>query len=194
MNEAGDVAIVNVQSKSTSTASDVRCVVNFGVAPEPWLRYEAHILGARMPKQVGASLTLWGDRLSAPSTNGSELWWRVTDETSAAAVTAEILGSLDARVLQQLDLLLDRRNFLSSVRAGDLGFFQRREVLVGMFARAEALLLMDDGPSSRLSALVEQMEATANPFQQKSTHAAIAWIRNQAAAAEATQQRSDGRA
>ncbi|PVU82037.1 hypothetical protein DDP54_02320 [Cellulomonas sp. WB94] len=85
--EAGDWAVVNVQSSSFSSAERLPCVVNLSFAPEPWLRWMAEWLGARMPKSVSESLGLYRERLHPEGTPaGTDGWWEVSDAASAGDV------------------------------------------------------------------------------------------------------------
>src|SRR3954453_12590879 len=93
---SGDVAIVNVQSSSWSTSTSLRCVVNLGFAPEPWLRWQQECLGAGMPKSVPESLGLYRERLHPEGTpEGTNGWWEVSDAASARLAISDMNVQLD---------------------------------------------------------------------------------------------------
>lgn len=177
----GDWAIVNVQSASWSSSERLRCVVNISVAPEPWLRWQSHLLGAAMPKNVTEHLGLFRDRVHpAGSPPGADAWWEVTDEASAARTVAGIAEQLELGVWTQLDELLTPSGMLRTVRANNLGHIhgEAHEVF---FARAEALLLMDAGESARLETCLARALDGVIPTQRANAEAFDRWVRVQAA-------------
>ena len=183
-NTSGDVAVVNVQSSSGSTSNELRCVVNVAVVPEPWLRWERERLGAGMPKSIGESFGLYRDRLHPSGTPaGADGWWEVGASAQAATeAVSDMVTQLELRGWDELDRMLTRDGMLAKVRAGDLGF-ARRQYFALLFARAEALLLMDDGPSEALDELLASALEGASPAQRESAMRFEDWVRRQAAAA-----------
>ncbi|WP_438854247.1 DUF4304 domain-containing protein [Agromyces sp. M3QZ16-3] len=105
-----DWAIVNVQSSSWSTAQSLCCVINIAVAPEPWLRWQRHRLGARMPKQVSESLGLFRDRVHPTGTpEGVDGWWQVSDASSTARVVADMVRRMEDVGWATLDSMMPRQ-------------------------------------------------------------------------------------
>lgn len=174
-------AIVNVQSASWSSSDRLRCVVNISVAPEPWLRWQSHLLGAAMPKNVTEPLGLFRDRVHpAGSAPGADTWWEVTDDASAALAVAGIAEQMGPDVWTQLDELLTRSGMLRAVRAKNLGHM-RGEAHEVFFARAEALLLMDAGDRDRLDACLARALDGVIPSQRANAEEFDRWVRRQAA-------------
>jgi hypothetical protein len=180
----GDWAVVNVQSSSFSSADHLRCVVNLAFAPEPWLRWQAESLGAGMPKSVSESLGLYRERLHPEGTpEGSDGWWDVSaHEESAHAAVADMKAQLDRAGWPVLDLMFSRDAMLARLREGDLGMLQRSYQAV-YFARAEAVLLMDDGPSDALEAQLAFALTNVTPQQRENAERFDAWVRAEAAKA-----------
>ncbi len=71
---------------------------------------------------------------------------------------------------------------LDRVRQGDLGFW-RKENVPGYFATAEALLLMDAGPSRALDEQLALVRATSAAAQVESADRFVRWVRQQAESA-----------
>lgn len=181
--EAGDWAVVNVQSSSFSSSGHLPCVVNLGFAPEPWLRWMAHRLGATMPKSVSESLGLYRERLHPAGTPaGLDGWWEVTDEASAQAAVGDMITQLDRAGWPVLEEMFSREAMMARLREGDLGMMKRASSGV-VFARAEALLLMDGGPSDALEAQLAHALSNVIPSQREHAERFDAWVRAQAAEA-----------
>jgi hypothetical protein len=70
---------------------------------------------------------------------------------------------------------------LDQIHSGDLGFF-KRENFGFLFDRAEALLLMDDGPSDALETLLTQTLVDVRPDQRENAERFNDWVRSQARA------------
>lgn len=178
--EAGDWAVVNVQSSSFSSAEHLPCVVNLGFAPEPWLRWMAEWIGPRMPKSVSESLGLYRERLHPEGTPaGTEGWWEVADEASARAAVADMITQLDRAGWQVLEDMFSRDAMMARLREGDLGMMKRSNFGV-FFARAEALLLMDDGASDALESQLAYALSNVIPSQRENAERFDAWVRGQA--------------
>jgi hypothetical protein len=75
--------------------------------------------------------------------------------------------------------LLDRQALLDSIRSGDLGFWKAEHFAVH-FARAEAVLIAEDGPSARLDQLLDLATTNATPAQQANAAKFAAWARARA--------------
>jgi len=173
----GDWAIINIESSSRNTPERCRCVVNISVAPEPWLRRQGARLPHGLPKAIPESLGLSRDRLHPDGTPaGVDGWWEITDSTSAQAVADDIVGQLSRGGWATLDRLLNRSEILAQVRTGDLGFMQREHFLV-FFAMAEALLLMDDGPSQALEDQLALAREHVTPIQKDKAEHFETWVR-----------------
>lgn len=180
---AGDWAVVNVQSSSFSSAEHLRCVVNLAFAPEPWLRWEAENLGAGMPKSVSESLGLYRERLHPDGTPaGTDGWWDVTDDESARRAVADMIEQLDRAGWPVLESMFSREAMTARLQDGDLGMMRRSNFGV-FFARAEALLLMDAGPSDELEARLDYALSNVIPRQRDHAMRFDTWVRSQAAKA-----------
>ncbi|WP_307837137.1 DUF4304 domain-containing protein [Agromyces cerinus] len=163
-NPAGDWVVVNVQSSSGSTSESLRCVVNIAAAPEPWLRWRRHQFGRGTPKTITDSMGMYRDRLhptGAPE--GVDSWWVVTDQASATDAVTDMVERMNDAGWALLDTLLSREGIMESLRRGDMGYVKRNHH-EAYFARAEALLRMDDGRSgareSSLSSALENVMPT----------------------------------
>lgn len=180
---AGDWAVVNVQSSSFSSAEHLRCVVNLAFAPEPWLRWQAESLGTRMPKSVTESLGLYRERLHPDGTpEGTDGWWDVTDDESARVAVEDMIAQLDRAGWSVLESMFSREAMLSRLDDGDLGMMKRSNFGV-FFARAEALILMDAGPSDALESQLNYAMSNVMPSQHDHAERFDAWVRSQAAKA-----------
>jgi hypothetical protein len=182
-NASGDWAVVNVQSSSWSTSAHLRCVINLAVAPEPWLRWERERLGERMPKQVVERLGLFRHRLHPTGTpEGTDGWWEVEDTDSAQAAVVDMASQLERNGWPDLDRMLAPTGMLDRIHTGDLGFM-KRENFGGMFDRAEALLLMDEGPSDALDSRLKQALESVRPDQRENAERFNEWVLGQAQSA-----------
>ena len=180
---AGDWAVVNVQSSSFSSAEHLLCVVNLAFAPEPWLRWEAENLGAGMPKSVSESLGLYRQRLHPEGTpEGTDGWWDVSDDESARVAVADMNTQLDRTGWPVLERMFSREAMMARLRDGDLGMMKRSTFGV-FFARAEALLLMDVGPSDELESQLDYALSSVIPTQRNNAERFDAWVRAEAAKA-----------
>jgi hypothetical protein len=181
--EAGDWAVVNVQSSTWSSAARLPCVVNLGFAPEPWLRWMAHDLGAGMPKFVSESLGLYRERLHPAGTPaGIDGWWEVSDKPSARDAVADMITQLDRSGWPVLEEMFSREAMMARLREGNLGMMKRASSDV-FFARAEALLLMDRGMSDALEAQLAYALSNVIPRQREYAEQFDAWVPAQAARA-----------
>ncbi len=182
--DAGDWAVVNVQSSSWSTSESLRCVVNLGFAPEPWLRWMRRALGPRAPKAVPESLGLYRERLHPGGTpEGTDGWWEVSDDESAHVAVANMNVQLERSGWPVLDEVFAREPMMVRLREGDLGMIKRSNSGV-FFARAEALMLMDDGPSEALDSALRYALDNCLPRQRESAEHFDRWVRAEAATTE----------
>lgn len=76
--------------------------------------------------------------------------------------------------------MFEREVMLSRVQDGDLDHMKRSNVGV-FFARVEALMLMDAGPSDALDTHLAYSLEKATPTQRKDAEQFDAWVRAQAA-------------
>lgn len=177
---ANDWAVVNVQSSSWSTSETLRCVINLAFAPEPWLRWEREKLGAGMPKSVTESLGLYRERLHPEGTpEGTDGWWEVSNDETARLAVADMNVQLERAGWPVLEAMFSRESMLTRLRAGDLGMMKRFNFGV-FFARAEALMLMDDGPSEALESSLSYALDHVMPNQRDNAERFDAWVRQQA--------------
>ena len=184
-NAAGDWAVVNVQSSSWSSSDHLRCVINLAVAPEPWLRWERENLGDGMPKTVSESLGLYRARLHPAGTpEGTDGWWEVdADGKSAIDAAADMVDQLARSGWHALDRMLARDGMLDQIRRGDLGDMKRMNFGV-YYARAEALLLMDSGPSEALDERLGYALEHVIAGQRENAERFDTWVRAQARAGQ----------
>jgi len=178
-----DWAVVNVQSSSFSRAEHLRCVVNLAFAPEPWLRWMSEHLGAGMPKAVNESLGLYRERLHPEGTpERTDGWWDVFDVRSAKSAVEDMAVQLDRAGWPVLEGMFSREAITARLSAGDLGMMQRSNLEV-FFARAEALMLMDAGPSDALDSRLDIALSNAMTRQRENAERFDAWVRAEAAKA-----------
>jgi hypothetical protein len=171
--------VVNVQSSSSSTSASLRCVVNLAVAPEPWLRWQQVLLGSEMPKVVTESVGLYRDRLHPHGTpEGIDGWWEVTDPDSAVATATDMAVQLEAIGWPLLDRMLADGGMLDQIRRGSLGF-KRRTSFGVLFARAEALMVMDCGPSKELDEHLRYALEHCTAAQRENAIVFDEWVRAQ---------------
>lgn len=176
---SGDWAVMNVQSSSYSSAEHLKCVINLAVAPAPWLRWSRVKLGPGMPKSVTESLGLYRERLHPEGTSpGHDVWWEMTDAVSATSAVADMVFQLDVAGWPVLDRLLRPESMLEQVRTGSLGNWKRSSSAV-LFARAEALLLMDGGPSPELHERLQFALENCMPQQMENALEFDACVRHQ---------------
>jgi hypothetical protein len=178
---SGDYAVVNVQSSSWSTSESLRCAVNIAFAPEPWLRWQREHYGDGMPKTITESLGLYRERLYPSGTpEGAVGWWEVADVESARLSVADMNAQLDVAGWPVLEDMFTREVMMSRLRGGDLGVMKRSGSGV-FFARAEAVLLMVDGPSDALEAQLRHALDNGMPAQRERAERFDAWVRAEAA-------------
>ena len=176
---SGDWAVVNVQSSSFSTAEQLKCVINLAVAPEPWLRWNRVKLGAAMPKSVTENLGLYRERLHPGGTApGQDVWWEITDAASAVSAVEDMVVQLDVAGWPILDRLLRPEGMLEQTRAGGLRRWSGSNSEV-FLARAEALLLMDAGPSPALNERLKYALENCPPGQREYAAEFDTWVRDQ---------------
>jgi hypothetical protein len=147
------------------------------------LRWEAENLGAGMPKSVSGSLGLYRERLHPEGTpEGTDGWWDITDDLSARMAVADMNVQLDRAGWPVLERMFSREAMLARLRDGDLGMMKRSNFGV-FYARAEALLLMDAGPSDALESQLDHALSDVIPRQRANAERFDAWVRAEAAKA-----------
>ena len=77
-----------------------------------------------------------------------------------------------------LDAMLTRAGMLEKIRTGHLGPMKRENFDV-FFARAEALLLMDAGPSEALESSLARAREGVIPTQRENAEGFDAWVRSE---------------
>lgn len=175
----GDVAVVNVQSSSFSSAAELRCVINLAVAPQPWLDWSEVKFG-RPIKSVKESDGLWRDRLHATDPRvmtGGEPWWGVSEAISARLSAEDMVEQLKTKGLPTLERLLDREAFVNTVRDGNLGF-AKAQSLPTFFNWALLVLLADDRPSAEFTALLSKVETQDDVRHAEQARRLATWARD----------------
>ena len=136
-----------------------------------------------MPKSVAESLGLYRARLHPEGTpEGTDGWWDVTHDETASLAVAGMVAQLDRAGWPVLERMFSRDAMLSRLHVGDLGMMKRSNFGVS-FARAEALLLMDAGPSDALESQLDYALSNVIPSQRDHAERFDAWVRAQAAKA-----------
>jgi hypothetical protein len=180
-NDLGDWAIVNVQSSSWSTRDSLRCVVGVALAPKPWLDWQQQSLG-RLPRSIPENLGLYRQRLHPTgSPDDTDAWWEIDGSGSAQTAAEDMVERLNADGWPFLSRLLDRSAMIQQIRDGELGHVRRSFGYRGYFARAEAVLLSERGPSDELEALLTVAVDDAMPAQREHAEAFAEWVRMRAA-------------
>jgi hypothetical protein len=133
-----------------------------------------------MPKSVTETLGLYRERLHPEGTAaGQDGWWEITDAASAVSAVEDMVVQLDVAGWPVIDRLLSPDGMLEQVRTGGLGHWNRSNA--GVFlARAEALLLMDGGPSPALDERLQYALENCTPPQREHGVEFDAWVRDQA--------------
>jgi hypothetical protein len=176
---AGDWAVINIQSSASSSAESLSCVINLALAPEPWLRWWKEDSPRPMPKAVTETFGLYRRRLHPAGTpERVDGWWEVSDDASAVAAAIDMVAQLNEVGRPVLDRMLVDGGMLDQVRRGDLGFLTKEYHAVS-FARAEALLLMDYGPSEELEEQLRRAREGCIPTQEEAALHFDTWVRNQ---------------
>ncbi|PVU82035.1 hypothetical protein DDP54_02310 [Cellulomonas sp. WB94] len=103
------------------------------------------------------------------------------DATASARVAvADMITQLDRAGWLVMEDMFSREAMMSRLREGDLGQMKRSNFGV-FFARAEALLLMDDGASDALESQLAYALSNVIPSQRENAERFDAWVRAQAA-------------
>ncbi|KNX37102.1 DUF4304 domain-containing protein [Luteipulveratus halotolerans] len=179
---AGDWAVVHIQTSMWNTSSELECIVNLAVAPEPWIRwwrdFDNEITGdvSRIHEDAG----LYRTRLQPTGTSAEfERWWRVTDEVSATDAVQDMVRQLEQTGWPLLDALLSPGGCLAAVEQGDLGDL-RYEDFPSHFLRARAMLIVDCGPSPELDRLLSAALLFAGSEESAMAQEFDRWARRQA--------------
>lgn len=168
--EAGDCAIANVQMSQWGDHDHGECYINLAVAPAPWLEFEGRV--KPLPKALSETYGLFRDRLGTS--------WDIPSPDAAESVVLDMVAALERDGWPLLNRLLDRTAFLDHLRTDGLGEIKQAYGFDAYFAKSEAILLSDDGPSPALDELLERMTADLDPAISKSWLADAAWIRARA--------------
>jgi hypothetical protein len=153
--------------------------VNLSAIPEPWLRWQRELLAGGMPKSISESLGLYRDRLHpSAGTKLGEAWWEIDDSISADAAVSEIVMQLEMVGWPLLNDWLSRESLRRRVDEGDFGFSKANLPL--RVAMAQALLLMDGGPSRELHAKLEECRRNAGEQKLRMVEKFEDWVRAQA--------------
>lgn len=137
-------------------------------------------MGTAMPKAIPESMGLYKQRLGPSNTpGGNEGWWQVDSRRRVSQAVDDMRAQLERQGWPVLNRLLERDAILDQVRQGNLGFWRKANV-PGYFATAEALLLMDAGPSPALDEQLALVRATSSATQAESADHFVRWVRQQA--------------
>jgi hypothetical protein len=140
-------------------------------------------MGPAMPKAIPESMGLYQQRLYPSGTpDGTERWWQVDSPRRVGPAVDDMRAQLERQGWPVLSRLLDRAAMVDQVRSGRLGSW-RKEHVPGIFAVAEALLLMDEGPSPALDEQLAIARATSTALQAQSAERFERWVRGQAKSA-----------
>lgn len=93
-----------------------------------------------------------------------------------------MIGRLDQAGWPVLESMFSREAMMTRLREGDLGMMKRSNFRA-FFARAEALLLMDAGPSDALQSRLEDALDNVMPTQRDHAQRFDIWVRAEAAKA-----------
>lgn len=166
-----------MQSSSFSSRDHLRCVINLSLAPRPWLDSYEHRLG-RLPEAISENLGLYRGRLHPTgSPAGVDTWWDVNGPQDAADAVADMAARLEVDGWPFLTKLLDRKEMLGQIRAGDLGDIRGAKAYL---ARAEAAMLSDDGPSAELERLLAVSVSESMERQRENAREFADWVRARA--------------
>jgi hypothetical protein len=108
-------------------------------------------------------------------------WWDVTDPESAVAAATDMVVQLEAAGWPILDGMLTEGGMLDQIRRGSLGHMKRANLGV-LFARAEALLLMNKGPSENLDVSLRYALENCTATQRENAVRFDEWVRTQSRA------------
>lgn len=104
----------------------------------------------------------------------------VRTDRDARLAAADMVVQLADHGWPTLTRLLNRQALLDSIRAGDLGFMKAPHVEL-FFVQADAVLIAEDGASTRLDELLDRAAASASPAKRANTARFAAWVRARAA-------------
>ncbi|MGC4805067.1 DUF4304 domain-containing protein [Micromonospora sp. DT233] len=141
---AGDALVVEIQLSEHTTRAETLFYLNVGLVLAPaWehARQRYRLPAAEEPRSVYA---LWRHRIGFTTLSGGDQW-RITDEATAAEVSAQARRRLDETMVDLL-LLLDRETLLARADRG--------EILGAGGWRVRAWLLAEQGPSPELEHLL----------------------------------------
>ncbi len=172
--ETGDMAVVSAQSSAWNSAAAVSFYVNLAVVPAPWWTYLTDRDGDNASKTPKEHHGVWRDRLDG----GAGDSWTITDAASAHRAGQDVAMLLTAEGIPRLRHFLNRPTLLNHLRAMGHDPIFRSEPL--------AVLLADDGPSSELDAIVDQIRADVDngaypPVRARFASRLIDWARDHAA-------------
>lgn len=136
--------------------------------------------GAKLSPTISESRGLYRQRLHPSSDpTGVDVWWEVKDECSAFDAAHDMVARLEVDGWPLLTRLLASDGILGQLRSGDLGDMPRASNGV-VFARAEALMLMDQGPSPALDEQLDLAIRGVMPTQAEDARHFDNWVREQA--------------
>ncbi|MFY0407045.1 DUF4304 domain-containing protein [Solicola sp. PLA-1-18] len=114
-NDAGDWAIVNLQSSQWNSADGLTLVLNIAVAPAAWLRWLKD--PGRAASRPTASDGVYQERLyPTGAADDDDVWWSVTSEGGAVAAVRDMTERLRVEGVPRLVRLLDHAELVAELR------------------------------------------------------------------------------
>jgi len=119
------------------------------------------------PKAINESLGLYRDRLHPTGTSaGIDGSWEISSEWTHWLQHRTWSNNLGRARARRLTRLLDRQALTDTIRAGDLGHMKAENFDV-FFARADAVLIAENGLSLRLEELLAKASTERCPRSQR---------------------------
>jgi hypothetical protein len=162
-NDGGDMAVVQFQASSGSTADSYRFYVNIAVIPKPWqdfLDFDAVQHSAQPRPPDGSRGMYWRRVQGSPERD----IWAIDDLSSMPAVWRRLEGPLSADVSQAI-ALLDHEALLAYAEHGGRDVQVRPELL-------RAFLLVDSANAATVERVIEDLEQSPKRADE------VAWLRS----------------
>jgi hypothetical protein len=183
-NALGDCSVVRVQSSDTSSSGIVRCTINIGLVPKPWLDWEqTRYVKPLNPKTVSESMGVWHDRLTTSLVYEDQYrsyfdWWHVWDRRSAMVAAEDMVEQLRVVGFPTLDRLLDREQLKLELRQVDSGEFAQSVADLHL-----AVVLADEGAGDDLGEVIRRIRATDQGPRSEMVSKLLEWVESRSASA-----------